>query len=51
MPLGTLVAYTVSVTKLIGFTGGYRSSWPPLWQVFGSLVFPGVVIYSKNNKL
>jgi RES domain-containing protein len=34
LPPGTLVAYTVSVTKLIDFTGGYRSSWPPLWQEF-----------------
>lgn len=34
LPPGTLVAYTLSVAKLIDFTGGYDRSWPPLWQEF-----------------
>lgn len=34
LPPGTLIAYTVSLTTVIDFTGGYTASWPPLWQEF-----------------
>ena len=35
MPPGTLVSYTVELTKTVNFSNGYQSSaWEPLWEDF-----------------
>nr|WP_258380184.1 RES family NAD+ phosphorylase [Pseudomonas putida] len=34
LPPGLLVSYSLSMDRVIDFTGGYNDTWAPIWQDF-----------------
>ncbi len=34
LPPGLLVSYSLTLDRVIDFTGGYQADWPPIWKDF-----------------